>query len=210
MQKAFTGSVIFAALVGVASAFLPAKPPSVEVDLQWFRDALRNATALEIFEGLPHPVWEKLTRKEEELTRATRRVDGELFYLETLATDPDRKNRITAVFLEGSSFVPPKIGETIPMKLCGGFHADYGLQWSMDQKAVATVLICFGCHEMRIIGKDEVLLVDMTKDGFATLHGLLTPLRAQRPPYMSRDRQEKTQRLVPQPEGPRKVDIKLI
>lgn len=200
--------VLYALLVGIGSGYMPAPPHKPgEVDLRWFWDSLKEAKRLDVLEGLPHPMWEKEEREQEARSHPTQSVNGELFYAQALDMEAKLKDRITTAFLEENPFVPPKIGELVAMKLCGGFHADYGLQWSDDKQIIATALVCFGCHEIRLVGHNTALVVDMTESGHARLAALLKPLRVLRPPFRHREQTKQFQKLVPTPEMPRKIDI---
>jgi len=61
-------------------------------------------------------------------------------------------------------------------KLCGGFHADWAVQWrdpGVGSNAVYEAHFCFGCHEAKISTPDGILYVDIPDATFELLQNIL-------------------------------------
>jgi hypothetical protein len=190
MRFAFYLLLSLASFVSQAQAGKPtnAAPPSREVDLAWFFGALRKAERLEILEGLPHQYFEKEERAVELTKHKTLTISSESFYEQRLPCAEDLRRSLTEAFLLKALFVRPLIGQREMLKACGGFHADYGLRWSKGDTVLVAALICFGCHDVRLVGAEHELTTSMTGEGYEFLQTKLLPLRALRPPKHQLDK----------------------
>jgi hypothetical protein len=65
-------------------------------------------------------------------------------------------------------------------KRCGGFHPDYAVVATCDDGEY-TVLICFGCHEILIIGPRSSLRCDMAGETYKPIESLLKAYQLNRP-----------------------------
>lgn len=65
-------------------------------------------------------------------------------------------------------------------KKCEGFHPDYCLVWT-NGPATYHLLLCFGCHEMKLHGPGQELLVDIRQRAFEEFKIILMKYRDQRP-----------------------------
>ena len=78
-------------------------------------------------------------------------------------------------FADESSF-RKWIGE----KKCGGFHPDYAVVATGDDGEY-TMLMCFGCHEILIIGPRSSMRCDMNGDTNKPIETMLKEYRVNRP-----------------------------
>jgi hypothetical protein len=165
---------------GSAFAGVAATPERVDL-LELFRE-IERADAVELLEGLPHPLFEQGVRRLEEARVRPASIGTELFYREpmdvpaaTLAT----LVRLTTDLQGLSGLLRP-----LPLhhvKFCGGFHADYALRWSSQGTVVATALVCFGCSEVRYLWRVHTLTADYRPERLRELALAFRPLRRQRP-----------------------------
>jgi len=146
-------------------------------------DSVRHAERLTVYEGLPHPAYEREAFQEESKSKQTIRLLGFPFYREPLdLKDEDVK---TLRNLLGSRNTYQAYGGE---KECGGFHPDYAVEWSSKGK-VYRCLICFGCSQARFEGpQGEILFYDLQSDGSGRdrkmrLRDLLKAYRKNRPPH---------------------------
>lgn len=188
-------------------AYAPAKParPTRETEVMWFYDALRQADSVQVLEGLPHHMFEREERELEIKRRATFAIARELFYEQRLTPAPELIAELTKGFLERKIFLPPLIGAPPLAKACGGFHADYGLSWLKKGEILASALICFGCHDILLVGPTAEVMCGMTQEGDAFLAPRLKPLRGLRPPYRQLDKVRALRPEMFQPEKPQVI-----
>ncbi|HEU4539225.1 MAG TPA: hypothetical protein VFS00_34125 [Polyangiaceae bacterium] len=59
-------------------------------------------------------------------------------------------------------------------KKCGGFHADWAVEWQRGNETVRA-LLCFGCGEVRWLSRDGEHINDLTSAGEQKLQALLKP-----------------------------------
>jgi len=138
-------------------------------------EAIRRASSLTLFEGLPHQEREPDQLKNELATKKTVRIHDYPFYEQPLALAPEDLEplrRLSAAAETYSSYAGPK--------RCGGYHPDYGLAWK-DGDSTYHLLICFGCQEMKLFGPKQELLADIRSDSFKQFESILKKYRAQRP-----------------------------
>ncbi|MBX3737478.1 MAG: hypothetical protein KF715_12345 [Candidatus Didemnitutus sp.] len=177
-------------LFGNASDLAPPLPD--------FPRLLANATAVTVYEGLPHPLWEKRTFTEERRTKTNFELAGEFFYAEPLAVPATDLQGLEQIFRTTKVCVPFR-GE----KFCGGFHADYLIEWQKGEARLASVLLCFGCHELKLVAPDLAVRTDLSEAGFAALRSILTRYRQHRPPFKIDDGKK-----APKP-PPVRVEVKM-
>jgi hypothetical protein len=173
----FAWSVVapLSALAGVA-----ASPERVDI-LELFREIAR-ADAVELLEGLPHPVFEQGVRRLEEARVQPAVIGSELFYREPMdvpAAVQATLVRLTTDLKGLSGLLGPLLVHHF--KFCGGFHADYALRWSSQGTVVATALVCFGCSEVRYLWRAHTLTADYRSERVRELALVFRPLRRNRP-----------------------------
>ena len=146
-------------------------------------DTVRQADRLTFYEGLPHPMYEEETFREELKTKQTVQLSGFPFYREPLAIKDEDVKTLRGLLGDRSTY-QSYTGE----KKCGGFHPDYAVEWSTEGK-VYRCLICFGCSEARFDGPNgESVLYDLRLEGHfrdQRMRGLdlLKAYRNNRPPH---------------------------
>ncbi|MES2696566.1 MAG: hypothetical protein V4773_24065 [Verrucomicrobiota bacterium] len=131
--------------------------------------ATKSATSLTIHQGLTR--W----MKEKEAALAALREKGETaltvreqsFYPEAQAVPQEAGEKLRAAVFGA---VKPWRG----IKLCGGFHADYLLRWETAQGR-SEAQICFGCHELKIVGPAGEIYGDLASEQVNALKELLAP-----------------------------------
>lgn len=128
-----------------------------------------------LFEGLPHPYFEEKLRVIELSTHESLDIQGEKFYPEKRAFTRDDAEKVFKLLNTKSTYEPTMWG-----KLCGGFHADYAIQWKRDD-GVTTVLLCLGCGEIRITGPKIKLVSDIALNQVPRLREILFRYRKYRP-----------------------------
>lgn len=90
-------------------------------------------------------------------------VDKHYFFSEPLAIDSDARVTIAAILRNYKSFAAYEGG-----KFCGGFHPDANIKLKTRDASIS-VLLCFGCAEARIIGKDIDMMVELEPDAYSAL-----------------------------------------
>ena len=138
------------------------------------RSSLDDAENIYLYEGLPHQ------NMSDEFEKESKRSDVKLkagfhFYDPKLAIDENTAKALKAILVSSSSY-KSHTGE----KKCGGFHPDFGVFWRVEQKEFS-VLICFGCGEIKLIDGDKTHHYDMAPNVESQLETLLNPLAKKRP-----------------------------
>lgn len=154
--------------------------PSREVPLPPFSVLLEGADSLVVYEGLPHRGFDRAAYAQEKTDKQVFRVSGEFFYEKLLpVTDADRQ-ALDRLFRGQDPCAPYRAG-----KLCGGFHADYMIEWRKGDEPLTRVLVCFGCREFIVVGGPFNRRTDITPAGVEALRSLLAHYRQERPAAQS-------------------------
>jgi hypothetical protein len=153
-----------------------------------------------VWEGLPHPLVDHANFIGEKQS-PHQIIAGEFFYRKALtiaASDQTALNRL----VRARDVFTPFGGE----KFCGGFHADYAMEWKHGEDRLAVVLICFSCHETLVVLPKGQIRTDLTKEGHEALRGVLKNYRQSRPFALA----DKSKALKPEPVpvSPPKFDLK--
>ncbi len=168
----------------IASVLLPCAGSSEnhvtlkEADLLIFQkiaQGIRNASSFSLYEGLPHQTREQDLLKQELAEKKVIRLRGFPFYERPLAISPDDSRILRELACDAGSFKSYS-----GPKRCGGFHPDYALAWK-DGDAAYHLLVCFGCHEMKLYSPTDELYVDIQRNAFSRFESLLKKYRSQRP-----------------------------
>ncbi len=149
--------------------------PRDRAQLQSIADGIGRASTFTLHEGLPHPMWEAEAHKKELATKEIVRFHGSSFYQRPLAVAAVEVEELRRLVSAPDSYRPYS-GE----KRCGGFHPDYALTWQ-DGTDAYRLLICFGCHEMKLYGPKVGLTLDIRGDAFRAFESTLKKHRQQRP-----------------------------
>jgi len=168
-------------VAGIAKAGIVTNQPPPP-DLQGLWRAIREAERIELLEGLPHPVFEPQLREMEIAHVKPIAITSEFFYPEPLPAAPDSIAELARLTtdLRGHKTLPFPLPDHY-VKFCGGFHADYALQWKTKDEIVVTALVCFGCIEVRFLYRTWTLTADFTEERHQELFRAFRPLRRQRP-----------------------------
>lgn len=134
-----------------------------------------QAEALKLWEGLPHHHNEAEALEQELAEKETFELHGHPFYAEPLELNDGDRAKLQEI-VAGERFVKPFLNE----KKCGGFHPDYAVQWTAGGEEY-TLLLCFGCCEVKVVGPGGSTRYDIADDD---IYPLLRAYRNQRPePY---------------------------
>ena len=162
----------FALLAGPLFAGITVPKKSLLPDFSTLTD---GADAIILYEGLPHRLFEKEAFLAEQGRRPVFTEDRDAFYQEPLALREETKTALTRIFHATGPTLPWR-GE----KLCGGFHADYLIEWRRAEKPLLRALVCFGCGELKLRVADFGRY-DLTKEGEQALRAALKGYRQHRP-----------------------------
>ncbi|RYD84048.1 MAG: hypothetical protein EOP84_06610 [Verrucomicrobiaceae bacterium] len=138
-------------------------------------EGIVRAGSLSLYEGLPHPTAERELFQREKNSQEIVQFGGEPFYQTPLEVKPGDEELLRRFCSSAESFAVYS-----GPKRCGGFHADYCLQWQ-EGDVKWQVLVCFGCQEVKFYGPDTALRADVGPEVFKRLQALLGKYRAKRP-----------------------------
>jgi hypothetical protein len=164
--------------LAAGSVFAGERPELTAADLAQFTpiaEGIRRATALVLYEGLPHQMFERDQLKNELATKKTIKIHDFHFYERPLEVDGGEVEPLRRLSRAADSYW--SYGGP---KMCGGYHPDYCLTWK-DGEAVYQLLICFGCHEMKLYGPKSELMADIRPDAYKAFAEILKKYRDQRP-----------------------------
>ena len=148
-----------------------AKPGTPLEETDPLRATLNASTICDVYEGLPHQLFEKKS-----LEREVKRDDVFWIYDFPFYTrKSDAIPKILDFFGNQENFEP-----WVMEKRCGGFHPDFAVTWNHDGSE-ASVLVCFGCHEVLYVHKGAVFRYDWKRDVDPT--ELFNNYSYNRPPY---------------------------
>lgn len=95
-------------------------------------------------------------------------IAGELFYQKALTISTKHQADLNRLVRAPDVFKPYG-----GYKFCGGFHADYAIEWKRGEDRLVVVLVCLTCHETLIVLPKEQVQTDLTKDGYNALRDVL-------------------------------------
>jgi hypothetical protein len=136
---------------------------------------IREAKSLVLFEGLPHPLFEREVLRRELETKEIFRKGDQPFYAKPLSMSENEIHELRKIVSSSRSYKSYS-----GIKKCGGFHADYCISWEKEP-ADYDFLVCFGCEEMEIRGPSSTLKVDLRTSTAQSLMAILSKHRFQRP-----------------------------
>lgn len=144
-----------------------------------FAAGVGGATKAALYEGLPHPMFEKRALEQERASKATVKLNDSLFYQSTLALSDEDDRALREIVCANDTFATFS-GE----KKCGGFHPDYCVEWRGTDGSTYRVLVCLGCHEAKLCGPSDVVRYDIQAAAHARLAAILTHYRMNRPEHV--------------------------
>lgn len=153
-------------------------PPFDKVDMSFlpsFIEGMVMANNIVVYEGLPHDGWEVELYQSERKNKKTRKIHGYYFYEQALDFAEEDKALIRSL-----NTVEPLFVEWGGMKLCGGYHPDYAIEWQAKQGPYFA-LICFGCHEVKLFSPKGRLYCDIPDATVKVLKRSLLRYRVNRP-----------------------------
>ena len=165
-------------LSGRASAGVIGEPTGATTDLHYadLVEATRQADVVIVWEGLPRDN-AGVTTLPNSTERSPLQISDQLFHVRPVPlTDEEAAAVGDAVVKKKDNFKPWS-----GVKFCGGFHANYAIEWRAHGVTVAQVLLCFTCHEARFIVGERVELVDQSSEGFQAFRTLLMSHQAAQP-----------------------------
>jgi hypothetical protein len=165
------GVLILFAITSVALWFAFIDPNGHKL----FTKGVQGSTAVKLYEGLPHQMFEANLLAQERQTKPIREIHGYPFYEVPLEPSKQDVERLSALFGDSTNFKPFS-GE----KRCGGFHPDYAVEWQNGQDGYVA-LICFGCAEAKLFGPGVASRHDLTGRADEALKELLKSHRKNRP-----------------------------
>lgn len=139
------------------------------------KKGVEKTTSIMLYEGLPHPTWENELYEEERIRDDVFEQDGHLFYKRPLRLTTADATRLKELFLNEAHFEP-----YMGLKLCGGYHPDYSIEWQ-TREGIYRTQICFGCYEMKSFGPESDLYCDLTDAGHERFEAVLKKYRQERP-----------------------------
>ncbi|MGC3968465.1 MAG: hypothetical protein QM775_14140 [Pirellulales bacterium] len=161
------GAVVLPLSVGLLFAWVRRDDPA---DFVAFTS---RETNFEIFEGLPHPLDQKLLA--EELRKSPyQNIEGDLVYSAPIALVDDDRRKLVAILSKPITY------EVYRSKGCGGFHADFAVRWNTGPQA-SWIVLCFGCNEVKIVKSGKVSEYDLSESAADELRDLFRPYRQSRP-----------------------------
>lgn len=158
-------------------------PPGAETNLANhgpLAALIAKADAVELYEGLPHPMWEKELLAKEKQAKKTVEMHGFAFYASPIEPKGADAGQLAKVLADAAS-LRKFAGE----KRCGGFHPDWYIEWRAGDEVVQC-LVCFGCGEVKFYGSAASLHADMTQASAKALAATLAQYQKQRPPRAKR------------------------
>ena len=149
-------------------------------ELAIIKKQIPTATAMNLYEGLPHQTFEgdllgKEMKRKDVVTYAKFPFYKKPFKL-AKADEASLRKLLTDAKTFGS-FYP--YNSTSP-KNCGGFHPDYCIELEVNKKKVH-VLVCFGCHEVKIAHPEYKLYCNINRDAYKEFGRILKKYKKNRP-----------------------------
>ena len=138
-------------------------------------DDIRDSSAVVIYEGLPNEFWEPQLLEQEISQQKTVRMRGYPFYEERLAPQGMDADQLTSLLSAQDSF-----HRFQSQKKCGGYHADYGIEWKKGDKTTLA-LISLECGEVKFFGPRSELHCDLQSEAGQKLAQQLKTYQKKRP-----------------------------
>jgi hypothetical protein len=154
-------ALIVVAVSGAVAYFVWSRPAAYSI--AW-------AETVTVYEGRPHQNMEYDLFKAERESKPSITLHDFSFYAEALTIDSADVAELRRIIADAASYKKYR-----GPKKCGGFHPDYAVAWDEF-----TVLICFGCGEIKILGPGGESIFDMRNPG--ELKQVLKKYQRNRPP----------------------------
>ncbi len=184
---------------GPPQADEPGQAP--ETQRLYYADLLKACAKVDeivIWEGLPNPFSERALFEHEQKFAGKFLIANQLFYAQPLKVIDVDLATISDAVLEHRDNFEPWSG----IKFCGGFHADYAIEWRYHHLPVAFTLFCFGCGEVQFRSGDHYEQADMSAMGHNRFSALLSRYRELRPKHNLAPTDTEKQVSIGRPEVP--------
>ena len=183
--------LVFLAISGVLNAgiTIATQPvPSAE-----FLATTKERTSIVVLEGTPRfsAVPKAADLHKEHIP--TILIEQEVFYRRSLEISDSDLSEIGALFSKPGFAV-----EWRGFKFCGGFHADFAIEWLKDKESLATALVCFSCNEFKLILGGKVIRTDIGKECSEALRKILPKYRRHSPAATPAPQSKKSSVIVPE------------
>jgi hypothetical protein len=152
MRALLVGFVVLSLSTPIVAEEAAAESTKVE-DVKAIIATAAKADKVILYEGLPHPLFEKKQLKVEK-EKKTIEIAGWPFYAEPLELKEGDGKKILDFVGNEKMYVQFR-GE----KKCGGFHPDYAIEWRVG-KDKYHLLVCFGCSEFKVYGQGKAVRTD--------------------------------------------------
>jgi hypothetical protein len=138
-------------------------------------EAIAKADKAVLYEGLPHQSYAHELLKKELQEKKTVEHHGFPFYADPLDLKGDGATKLIATFTDPGSF-----RKWHGAKACGGFHPDFLVEYHAGEDTYR-MLVCLGCHEVKVFGPTAELYCDLTDAGYEAFRTLLRGYVRHRP-----------------------------
>lgn len=156
-----------------------APPPAVSTDFSRLPDILtgiQKSAKVLLYAGLPSEFWEPELRAKDLAQKETLDVHGHPVLEEPLALSDADAEKLTELLSASESYQSVNNNRR---KKCGGFTAEYCIEWTTGEK-VTQLLICLECGDVMLFGPQSDLQCDLSPDAAQRLTDLLTPYHKSR------------------------------
>jgi hypothetical protein len=130
--------------------------------------ATRKYDTVFVWEGTPRQKASKSVTPDSDTEKTFKIGDQNFYSLPLGLTDQETVAVSDAVLKHIENFNP----WTGP-KFCGGFHANYAIEWREKGVTVAQALLCFTCGEARFLVGNRMEVVDQSDEGSVRFRALL-------------------------------------
>jgi hypothetical protein len=124
--------------------------------LATFQQALQSSQDFNVYEGLPHQVYEQDIYDEERQSKDVLEIANYPFYATPLEITQEDKATLAAILAKRSMW-----NRFSGEKKCGGFHPDYAIEIQVNGVRYFA-LLCFGCAEGKLFRQGAEERYDMT------------------------------------------------
>jgi hypothetical protein len=177
LRLIFTGS--FLAGLSLNASEQAGSIPEQNAGKLHYADVVQAAARFDqviLWEGLPSPFEKDLLARELARKKTFLIGDQHFYSLPIPLTDEEWTTLSDAVLKHRENFAPWS-----GMKQCGGFHADYAVEWRYQGTTMAQALFCFSCDEVQFRVGDRVEQADLSPGGITRFRALLLSHDQQRP-----------------------------
>ena len=118
------------------------------------RATIKKSDRVFIYEGLPHQGFESELFKREKQRKDIIIIGGYPFY-----TPKNHESMIGEAALKDIIAKTNNYTQCEGIKLCGGFHPDYAIEWANGDKNYY-ILFCYSCGEVLVVDDNKTYIYD--------------------------------------------------